>query len=447
MDSNISGFHKLQIKDRVKLLQNLTGLTKDEIKVLTHNGALEEKTADIMIENVVGTMQLPIGIATNFKINGNDYLIPMVIEETSVVAAAAHAAKLARASGGFQTSSDEPIMIGQIQLMGVKNIQKAKRDVVSKFNEIKKSVNAKDSILVKLGGGIKGIEVRDVESARGTILVVHLLVDVRDAMGANAVNTYCENIAPYLENITGGRAVLKIISNLAVKRLVRAKAVWKKEVIGKETIDGILDAYEFANADPFRAATHNKGVMNGIDAVLIATCNDWRAVEAGAHAYASMSGSYKPLTRYEKNKNGDLAGYIELPMAVGLIGGATRIHPVAKVTLKILNAKSAGELAGIAASVGLANNFAALRAMAKEGIRRGHMKLHATNIAATAGAHENEIDVVARRLVKEDNIMVSRAQELLKEVRHEMRKRKLRRIVKKVESRIEHARSRRRKKK
>jgi hydroxymethylglutaryl-CoA reductase len=438
MSSRISGFHKLPLKRRLKALKAFSGLSKDDIKILTHNSALEEKTADIMIENVVGTTQLPIGIATNFRINNKDYLIPMAIEESSVVAAASHAAKLARESGGFIATSDEPIMIGQIQLMGVKNISKAKRDIVAKFNEIKNLVNNNDSILEKLGGGMKEIEVRSVSSGRGDILIVHILVDVRDAMGANAVNTYCETIAPYLEKLTGGRSVLKIISNLAVKRMVRVRAVWKKALIGKDVIDGILDAYELACVDPYRAATHNKGVMNGIDSVIIATCNDWRAVEAGAHAYASISGTYSPLTKYEKNKNGDLVGMIELQLAAGLVGGATRIHPIAKISLKIMGVKSAKELAEIAASVGLANNFAALRAMVREGIRRGHMKLHATNIAANAGGHDEEIDTVARQMIKEDMITVSRAHEILKTIRSDNRKKAIKRIIKNVEKKVSH---------
>ncbi len=447
MHSELSGFYKRSLKSRLKIIQKFSKLTNDDINVLTQSCALGEKTADMMIENVVGTTQLPVGIATNFLINGKEYLIPMCVEETSVVAAASHAAKLAREGGGFEASSDDPIMIGQIQIMGVKNTQKAKKDILAKFTDIKNRLNSSESILVKLGGGLKGIEVRDIETRRGPMIIVHILVDVRDAMGANAVNTYCENIAPMIENITGGRAVLKIISNLAVKRMVRARAVWKKNVLGEDLIDAILDAYEFAYNDPYRAATHNKGVMNGVDAVVIATSNDWRAVEAGAHAYAAISGTYKPLTRYEKNRHGDLVGYIELPMALGTVGGVTRFHPIAKVALKILGVQSAKELAEVAASVGLANNFAALRAMSKEGIRRGHMKLHATNIAATAGAHGNEIDIVARRLIKDDNIMVSKAQETLKEVRHDMRKRKLHRLIKKVERRIEEAREKRRRKK
>lgn len=433
MSSDVSGFHKLSLRKRLRVLKDFAKLTKKDIKVLTHTGALEMKVANAMIENVIGTTQMPIGVATHFKINGKDYLIPMAVEETSVVAAASHAAKLARRGSGFKASSSDPIMIGQIQLMDVKDIQKAKKDILVHFKELKNMLTNKDSTIVKLGGGIKGVELRELHSNRGKMLVVHILVDVRDAMGANTVNTYCEMIAPYLEKLTGGRAVLKIISNLASKRIVKASAVWKKEVIGEDIIDGILDAYAFAKADPFRAATHNKGVMNGIDAVLIATSNDWRAVEAGAHAYAALKGNYGPLTRYTKNKNGDLVGYIELPLSVGLIGGATKIHPVSRIVLKILGVETAKEFAEVVASVGLANNFAALHAMVKEGITRGHMKLHAANIAANAGAHGREVDVVAKTLVEENNISVTRAHEVLKKLRITMRNKKIKRLLKRFE--------------
>lgn len=433
MTSDVSGFHKLSLRKRLNLVKNFSKLSKKEIKMLTHTGALEMKVANAMIENVIGTTHLPIGVATHFKVNGKDYLIPMAVEETSVVAAASHAAKLARKGSGFKASSTDPIMIGQIQLMDIKDIPKAKKDILLHFKELKNILTNNESTIVKLGGGIKGIELRELHSHRGKMLVVHLFVDVRDAMGANAVNSYCESISPYLEKITGGRSVLKILSNLASKRIVKVTAVWKKEVIGDDVIDGILDAYAFAKADPFRAATHNKGIMNGIDAVLMATSNDWRAVEAGAHAYAAMRGSYGPLTHYTKNKNGDLVGYIELPLAVGLIGGATKIHPVSKISLKILGVQTAKEFAEVIASVGLANNFAALYAMVREGIVRGHMKLHATNIAANAGAHGREIDVVAKMLVDENNISVSRAHELLKDVRIESRNKKIKKILKRFE--------------
>lgn len=435
MNSDISGFYKLPIKKRVKLLRDFAGLTKSDIKILGHNSALLHETADMMVENVVSTTQLPLGIATHFRINGTDRLVPMAIEESSVVAAASHAAKLAR-PGGFKTESDEPLMIGQVQLKSVKDMEKAKKTVLSRAAEIRAMANNRDSMLVKMGGGMKDIEVRELNTERGRMLIVHILVDVRDAMGANAVNTYCEELAPYLEELTGGKAVLRIISNLAVRRLVRATAVWKRDIIGGKIIEGILDACAFADADPFRAATHNKGIMNAIDAVLIATCNDWRAAEAGAHAYAGMHGGYKPLTRYWKNRYGDLVGRIELPLAVGLVGGATKIHPVGQVAVKILGVKSARELAEVAAAAGLANNFAAIRAMVKEGIRKGHMKLHATNIAHMAGAREMEVALVAKRLAEEGTITFSRARQLVKQTRYEMRRKKIRKLLKKVHERV-----------
>jgi hydroxymethylglutaryl-CoA reductase len=434
--SEFSGFYKLPIKRRHEILQKHTGLSRREIKLLGRSSALPHEIADLMIENVIGTTQIPIGIATHFKINHIDRLIPMAIEETSVVAAASYAAKLAQPGDGFRASSDEPIMIGQIQLMGIKNVAKAKRDIIANFSAIKNIVNSRDSMLLKLGGGIKGVEVRDFSTERGNMIVVHLLVDVRDAMGANAVNTYCEIVAPYLEELTGGRSVLKILSNLSLRRMVRASAVWKKDVVGADVIEGILDAYAFAKADHFRAATHNKGIMNAIDSLLIATSNDWRAVEAGAHAYASITGKYMPLTSYEKNKNGDLVGHIELPMAIGLVGGATKIHPVSQIVLKILNVKSAQELAEIAASVGLASNFAALRAMVTDGIRKGHMKLHATNLAHMAGAKGDEISIVARQMVADDTVAFSKAKEILQAYRHRIRDQQIDKLVKNVRKKI-----------
>lgn len=436
--SDISGFYKLPVNERIKIVKEFAQLTDGEVKLLEHNSALGIEIADIMIENVICVTQLPVGVATHFKINNRDYLVPMAIEETSVVAAASHAAKLARPSGGFKASSDEPIMIGQVQLVGVKNIAKAKNDIKNRFSEIKAFANGNDSTIVKLGGGLKDIEVRELSTERGKMLVVHLLIDVRDAMGANAVNAYCEAVAPLLEQMTGGRTVIKIISNLAVYRLARAQAVWKKDVLGEELIEGMLDAYELAKNDPFRAATHNKGIMNAVDSVVIATGNDWRAIESGAHAYAAMKGQYGPLTRYEKNRHGDLVGYIEMPMAVGVVGGATKIHPMAQVMIKILGVKTAAELGQIAVCIGLANNFAAMRAIVKEGIRRGHMELHATNIAHMAGAHGKEIELVAKRLIEENNVAYARAQELTKLVRRDLRKQKIQKIIKRVRKKVRH---------
>ena len=425
--SDISGFHGLPPKERLELVKDFAGLTSEEAKLLAKAGALDGKTADMMIENVVGTTELPFGIATNFQVNGRDYLVPMVIEEPSVVAAASFAAKLARPSGGFTATSTDPIMIGQVQIVGLKNPEKAARDIIAKKQEIISYANTVDPcVLVKFGGGLKDIETRVLATPAGKMVIVHLLVDCRDAMGANAVNTLAETLAPMLEDISGGKARLKIISNLADRRLARARAVWKKETLeqaakgqfkGEDIVNGIIEAWAFAFSDPYRAATHNKGIMNGIDAVVIATGNDWRAVEAGAHAYASSRGRYTSLTKYSKDKDGNLVGEIEIPMAVGLVGGATKTHPIAKIAVKILGVKSAKELSEVIASVGLAQNFAALRALATEGIQKGHMSLHARNIAVMAGAEGKEIDIVAGKMVEEKKIRVDRAKEILEEIK------------------------------
>ncbi len=414
--SRISGFYKLSLEERLKIVKEFSELSDEEAEFLL-KGHLDMELADRMIENVVGMTELPIGIATNFKINGKDYLIPMAIEEPSVVAAASHAAKLAREGGGFFTSSTEPIMLSQIQVVGLRNPHFAKMQVLEHKEELMRIANEQDPVLIKVGGGCRDIKARVIDSNMGPMLVIHLHVDVRDAMGANAVNSMAEALAPYIEDITGGKVYLRILSNLAIYRLARARAVWKKDVIGEDTVKGILYAYEFARVDPFRAATHNKGIMNGIDAVLIATSNDWRAVEAGAHAFAAMDGWYTSLTHYEEDEEGNLVGSIELPMAVGIIGGATSTHPKAKIARKILGIKTAKEFGEILAAVGLAQNFAALRALATEGIQRGHMSLHARNIAVMAGAKGEEIDRVAELLVKEKKVRVDRAKEILEELR------------------------------
>ena len=411
--SELSGFYKLRADERLKLVADFASLSNEEVAILSTSGALGE-LADRMIENVVGTMPLPLGIATNFLINGRDYLIPMAIEEPSVVAAASNAAKMARASGGFQTSSTEPIMIGQIQITDVPDPFSAKLALIAAKEKILERANKQDSVLVKLGGGAKDLDVRILNTASGTQVILHLLVNVKDAMGANAVNTMAEAVAPYIEQLAGGRVYLRIISNLAAHRLATARAVFTKETIGgADVVTGILRAYEFAQADPYRCATHNKGIMNGIDAVVIATGNDFRAVEAGAHAYASITGQYQPLTHWERNREGDLVGTIELPLAVGLVGGATATHPTAKVNVKIIGVQTANELAEVIAAVGLAQNFAALRALATEGIQRGHMSLHARNVAIAAGAEGGQIDRVVEILVQEKQVRIDRAKEVL----------------------------------
>lgn len=415
--SQISGFYKLAPEERLRIVKEFAGLTDEEAEAVKKTGALGIEQANRMIENVVGTMSVPLGIAANFLINGRDYFIPMAIEEPSVVAAASNAAKMARAKGGFTTESTESKMIGQIQITDVRNAIEARRNILKIKDKIIELANKQDATLVKFGGGAKDLEINIIDTKQGRMVIVHLIVDCRDAMGANAVNTMCEAVAPLLEEATKGKALLKIVSNLAVHRIARASAVFAKEEIGgSEAVDRILKAYAFAANDRHRCATHNKGIMNGITAVTLATGNDTRAIEAGAHAYASITGKYKPLTTYEKNEDGDLLGKIELPIAVGLIGGATAVHPTARANIKILGVKTARELAEVMAAVGLAQNFAALRALSVEGIQRGHMSLHARNIAVTAGATGDLIDKIAERLVQEKKINVARAREILEEL-------------------------------
>jgi hydroxymethylglutaryl-CoA reductase len=411
MKSDLRGFYNLEVEERLKLLKKEIGLTDDDIKILFSRN-LDVETANIMIENVVGVAGLPLGIATYFRINKKDYLIPMAIEEPSVVAAASNAAKLCRPEG-FTSSATSPIMEGQIQLINIKDPEKAANKIIMNRKSIIKKANEKDSVLIKLGGGAKDISSRVINTKRGNMVIIHIIVDVRDAMGANCVNTMAENITPLLEEISGGKARLRIISNLAVKRLARARAVWKKEVIGPDIIEGILDAYAFAEADHFRCTTHNKGIMNGIDAVMIATGNDFRAIEAGAHGYAALDG-YHSLTKYEKDRNGNLVGSIELPIAAGIVGGSIKTNPTANLSLKIMGIRSASELAQIAACVGLANNFAAMHAMVREGIQKGHMRLHAKNLAVLAGANGEMIEKISSRMIKDGKVTATYAMELLK---------------------------------
>jgi hydroxymethylglutaryl-CoA reductase len=414
--SKISGFYKLPPQERLNAVKQFAGLSDEEVAIIGATGALKYEQVDRMVENVIGVMPVPLGVAVNFLINGKDYLIPMAIEEPSVIAAASNAAKMAREKGGFTTSSTGPVMRGLIQVTGIKDPYSARFSVLSEKNKIMEMANAVDPILVKFGGGCKDVEAYVKDTPHGYILVVHLIVDCRDAMGANAVNTMAETVAPYIEKVTGGKVYLRIISNLADRRLMRARAVFSKEAIGGEdVVDAIVKAYEFALVDPYRAATHNKGIMNGISAVTLATGNDTRAIEAGAHAYASISGTYKPLTVYEKNADGDLVGTIELPLAVGLVGGATASHPTAKANVRIMGVKTASELGEVMAAVGLAQNFAALRALATEGIQRGHMQLHSRNVAIQAGAMGDLIDRVAEAMVKEKKVRADRAKELLEQ--------------------------------
>jgi hydroxymethylglutaryl-CoA reductase len=415
--SLVSGFYKLTPKKRVEIVKEFAGLSNEECGLLQNCDSLTLEAADRMIENVIGKFPMPLGIGVNFLINSRDYMIPMVIEEPSVVAAASYAAKMAREGGGFHTSSTPPVMIGQIQVVNLKSPEKAKQQILENKQRIIKKANDQDPVLTSLGGGAKDLDAKIINTTVGPMLIVELYVDCRDAMGANAVNTMAEAVAPLVENLTEGHVYLRIISNLATKRLARAWCTVPKEAVGgEEVVNGIINASAFAAADPYRAATHNKGVMNGIAAVILATGNDHRAIEAGAHAYAALKGRYTSLSVWKKTEKGDLKGMIELPMAVGLIGGAVRTHPIAKIALKILGVKTANEFGEVLAAVGLAQNLGALRALAHEGIQRGHMSLHARNIAVAAGATGELVNMVAERMVRERKIRMDRAKDLIAEL-------------------------------
>jgi hydroxymethylglutaryl-CoA reductase len=415
--SVISGFYKLPPKERLAIIKDFAGLTDEEASLLQETCSLPMDVADHMVENFVGFFPEPMGVGVNFQINGKDYLIPMATEEPSVIAAASYAAKMVRDGGGFHTSSTAPVMIGQIQVVKIKDAETARNQVLDAKSDLLKKANDQDPVLNSFGGGAKDLDARVIDTSMGQMLIVHLFVDCRDAMGANAVNTMAEAIAPVIEQLTGGHVYLRIISNLAVKRLAKAWCTVPKEALGGEdVVEGIAYASSFAAADPYRAATHNKGALNGIIAVVLATGNDHRAIEAGAHAYAAFNGPYTSLSKWTINANGDLEGLIELPMAVGLIGGAVKTHPIARIAMKILNVKSANEFGEVLAAVGLAQNLGALRALSNEGIQRGHMSLHARNIAITAGAKDAQIDLVAERMVKERKVRVDRAKEILDEI-------------------------------
>jgi hydroxymethylglutaryl-CoA reductase len=419
--SRLPEFYKLSPAERAARVQEFAGLSDEEAATLQRADALTLAQADKMIENVVGVYSLPLGIASNFLVNGRDYLVPMVIEEPSVVAAASHAARLLRDGGGITAIASEPLMIGQVQLLGIADPHGAAVALLAAKDEVLALANQQDPLLVRVGGGARDMEVRVLEHTTvGPMVVVHLIVDVRDAMGANAVNTMAEAVAPRLAEIARGEFRLRILSNLADKRRVRARGVVPQEALatgslaGEQVVQGIVEAAAFAAADPYRAATHNKGIMNGIDAVVIATGNDWRAIEAGAHAYAARSGRYTSLSTWERDAAGDLVGTLELPLAVGIVGGATKVHPTARVALKVLGVKTARELAEVMAAVGLAQNLAALRALATEGIQRGHMALHARQVAIAAGATGTLVEQVSQQLVAERVIRLDRAQEILR---------------------------------
>jgi len=423
-DSRLPNFRALTPGQRLAHVAQVTGLTDEEIALVAQPGALPVPRADGMIENVIGTFELPFGVAGNFQVNGRDVLVPMAVEEPSVVAAASFMAKLARDTGGFETSSTGPIMRAQVQILGVTDPYGARLALLKGRDQILEIANSRDKVLIGLGGGCRDIDVHVFpDTPRGPMVVLHLLVDVRDAMGANTVNTMAESVSPLVEKLTGGQVRLRILSNLADLRLARARVRLTPETLttrersGEEIVEGVLDAYTFAAVDPYRAATHNKGIMNGIDPVIVATGNDWRAVEAGAHAWACRNGRYTSLSTWEKDTSGALVGTLEMPMPVGLVGGATKTHPLAQLSLKIMGVKTAQELGEIAVAVGLAQNLGALRALATEGIQRGHMALHARNIALVAGAAGDEIDTIARQMAAEHDVRTDRAVALLEQLR------------------------------
>jgi len=425
-NSRLSGFYKLSVPERRAMLAELAGLSEEQVQAWA-NAELDEGTADRMIENVIGRYSLPIGVATNFIIDGEHYVIPFVVEEASVVAAASNMAKRCQKNGGFTSNNTDPVMIGQIQVVDCEDPVASREAILASKEELIQSCNDVDPILVKFGGGCKDVEARIIETDSGPMIIVHILVDCRDAMGANAVNTMAETIAPRIESISGGTVILRIISNLAVHRLARVSATFTPEEMsdsgddaarGAEVIEGVLQAYHFAAADPFRATTHNKGIMNAISPIAIACGQDWRAVESGAHSYAAHERTYGSMTHWEKDSNGNLVGSIEIPMAVGLVGGAIRIHPGAQANVALLGINSADDLAKVMAAAGLAQNLGALRALATVGIQAGHMKLHLRNMIASAGASADEIEPVAA-IVREsgDRITMATVESALQQVR------------------------------
>ena len=419
--SRINGFYTLDMEQRLAKLAEASELSRGDLAALTDPGSLSVEQADHMVENAIGVFSLPLGLGLNFIVNGREVVVPMAIEEPSVVAGASFMARLARSRGGFVARTTPPEMIGQMQLLDVPDPGKAREVILEHKQELLQEANQIDPLLIRLGGGARDLEVRHMENTPiGPFLVLHLVYDVRDAMGANAVNTACEKLAPHIEALTGGRVHLRILSNLADRRLAHASCVIPPQELafedytGEQVRDGIIEAWAFAACDPYRAATHNKGIMNGVDAVVIATGNDWRAIEAGAHAYAARSGQYTSLSTWSKDEQGNLTGSLEMPMAVGIVGGATRVHPAAGAALKLMQVSSAAQLAEIIVSVGLAQNLAALRALATEGIQRGHMTLHARQVAIAAGARGQLVDQVADQLVTEKTVRIDRAEEILK---------------------------------
>lgn len=422
--SRIPGFYLLSIQERIAKLAEVYELDVSEVKALSSQGALSLDVADKMIENAVGIFSLPMGVGANFLINGKEYLVPMAIEEPSVVAAASFGAKIVRSAGGFQTESTEPVMIGQIQVVGCPDYAQAQACIEAAKAELIALANTRlVPNLVQRGGGVRDIETKLIgqDSPYGQMLVVHVLLDTCDAMGANLINTTAEGLAPEIERLSEGKVYLRILSNLADRRLAKARCVIPpkcfetRDYAGEDVVEGIVQAQNFAILDPYRAVTHNKGVMNGVDAVVMATGNDWRSIEAAAHAYASRNGQYRAMTEWYRDEDGNLVGELELPMAVGIVGAAISLHPMAKIALKFLRVRSARELSEVIVCVGLAQNLSAIRALATDGIQKGHMALHARTVAMTAGATGVDIDLIAAELVRRSDVTLSQAQQLIAE--------------------------------
>ena len=415
-DSSISKFFEKSRKERLDVVANFANLSSEDLEILQNsNGGISYDKADKMVENAIGTFSLPLGVATNFKINGKDYVIPMVIEEPSVIAAASKGAKIARIKGGFEVTADESYSIGQIQILDV-DIPSAIQKIDDSLNEILKLANSKSNTLSKMNKGAKEISCKVIDTPSGKMLIAELLIDVGDAMGANVTNTMCEAVSPLIEKITGGKTLLRILSNYSTRRIVKAKAIFEKEAVGGEkVVDNIILAFEFADNDVYRAVTHNKGIMNGTIAVANAVGQDSRAIEAAANAYAAKSGTYRSLSKWSKDDDGNLVGILEIPLSVGIVGGIANVHPVAKVCTKILGALSAQELACIMTATGLAQNFSAIRALSTEGIQKGHMRLHARNLAAAAGAAPEQIDEIVKKMIEEKIISLDRAKEILQD--------------------------------
>ena len=416
-DSSISKFFEKSRKDRLDIVANFANLSNDELDILqNNNGGISYDQADKMVENAIGTFSLPLGVATNFQINGKDYLIPMVIEEPSVIAAASKGAKVARIKGGFEASADKSYSIGQIQLLDV-DIASAIKKIDKSSNEILQLANSKSNTLSKMNKGAKEISCKEINTNSGKMLIVELLIDVGDAMGANVTNTMCESVSPLIETITGGRSLLRILSNYSTRRITRVKAIFEKETVGGEkVVDNIVSAFEFADNDVYRAVTHNKGIMNGIISVANAIGQDSRAIEAAANAYAAKSGRYRSLSKWSKDSNGNLIGTLEIPLSVGIVGGIANVHPIAKICSKILGVSSTQELACVMTATGLAQNYSAIRALATEGIQKGHMRLHARNLAASAGANPEQIDEIVQKMIDKKNITLDGAKKLLEQI-------------------------------